>query len=67
MRPVEVGSDISIHAPLTGSDQRLDFIRMATRPISIHAPLTGSDVLKWGLGDMYLISIHAPLTGSDLA
>ena len=35
---------ISIHAPLTGSDQPAENSDTATQ-ISIHAPLTGSD--KW--------------------
>ena len=34
--------DISIHAPLTGSDQALT-LQDIKNMISIHAPLTGSD------------------------
>ena len=40
---------ISIHAPLTGSDRRRSRIDFANRPISIHAPLTGSDLLTFAL------------------
>ena len=55
---------ISIHAPLTGSDEtgvwedRCVFI-------SIHAPLTGSDAIWQRHPGGPYISIHAPLTGSD--
>ena len=56
---------ISIHAPRTGSDQRL-YNAFADRGISIHAPRTGSDT---NCGEhsphIYAISIHAPRTGSD--
>ena len=56
---------ISIHAPLTGSDQLLQ-ISNISRYISIHAPLTGSDLrANVDPGQLRPISIHAPLTGSD--
>ena len=56
---------ISIHAPLTGSDDRL-FLSFYDLRISIHAPLTGSDWIEGVNDDLPdLISIHAPLTGSD--
>ena len=63
---VTFSSDISIHAPLTGSDLgRLDrYIRYAD--ISIHAPLTGSDFRFPARFMVFDISIHAPLTGSDI-
>ena len=56
--------EISIHAPLAGSDRTIRTIGVLL-PISIHAPLAGSDQSDHrtirGLG----ISIHAPLAGSD--
>ena len=36
--------DISIHAPLTGSD-KAELAEQVEAAISIHAPLTGSDVI----------------------
>ena len=39
----EMFDGISIHAPLTGSDNFLPY-HPRYKPISIHAPLTGSDV-----------------------
>ena len=61
-------SDISIHAPRTGSDVTTRLSRSAGCCISIHAPRTGSDV-RFTLYYMILIyiSIHAPRTGSDNA
>ncbi len=57
--------DISIHAPLTGSDF-LAIGLFCICGISIHAPLTGSDETEPVHDtDGILISIHAPLTGSD--
>ena len=55
---------ISIHAPLTGSDELNTRSNFQTL-ISIHAPLTGSDLCEDSILDVYEISIHAPLTGSD--
>ena len=57
---------ISIHAPRTGSDWMVNFVRH-NLCISIHAPRTGSDVT----GNIHpshtvIISIHAPRTGSDV-
>ena len=57
-------SQISIHAPLTGSDIQQRDIPLPL-PISIHAPLTGSDRRRAECGNAGAISIHAPLTGSD--
>ena len=57
-------ASISIHAPLTGSDQ-YKIIVIERFDISIHAPLTGSDKPPQGIPDDRYISIHAPLTGSD--
>ncbi len=55
---------ISIHAPLTGSDQLyVPFTLFGV--ISIHAPLTGSDAAGLHRHAVVAISIHAPLTGSD--
>ena len=55
---------ISIHAPLTGSDAICKIFEPGIK-ISIHAPLTGSDFNVFDNGDGVNISIHAPLTGSD--
>ena len=55
---------ISIHAPLTGSDQ-VEPLCSLRLDISIHAPLTGSDRALIGSPPPGYISIHAPLTGSD--
>ena len=57
--------DISIHAPLTGSDSRGCPCFLEVIMISIHAPLTGSDKESQIGAYTNLISIHAPLTGSD--
>ena len=57
--------DISIHAPLTGSDRTLFDFKYPWYNISIHAPLTGSDDATNLLNQIINISIHAPLTGSD--
>ena len=61
----EWGTEISIHAPLTGCD--VDGAKVATVfvPISIHAPLTGCDSYGPKVAQMFTISIHAPLTGCD--
>ena len=58
-------SDISIHAPRTGSDP-IRFINSTDEIISIHAPRTGSDDSIAPTGDVHGISIHAPRTGSDV-
>ena len=63
IRSVQI-KEISIHAPLTGSDQVVATDGALVR-ISIHAPLTGSDIEEEGGASKVLISIHAPLTGSD--
>ena len=55
---------ISIHAPLTGSDDN-DRVLSFKTSISIHAPLTGSDFHGAEANHQVIISIHAPLTGSD--
>ena len=57
--------EISIHAPLTGSDTPHRKIAIYF-DISIHAPLTGSDHCKAVTCRFKEISIHAPLTGSDI-
>ena len=60
-----LGDLISIHAPLTGSDE-LDIGNAIKCRISIHAPLTGSDLeAGFTTAGHSAISIHAPLTGSD--
>ena len=56
---------ISIHAPLTGSDD-WQAETSKSSAISIHAPLTGSDDWRQVRRIRWNISIHAPLTGSDL-
>ena len=59
------GTDISIHAPRTGSDE-ISALAPSDREISIHAPRTGSDTLR--ITSRWLtswISTHAPRTGSD--
>ena len=58
-------TDISIHAPLTGSDL-YQGLKDDGHVISIHAPLTGSDKQQEEIDSLKRISIHAPLTGSDL-
>ena len=58
---------ISIHAPLTGSDDGKYDSQTQGHQISIHAPLTGSDIRPLNITIMKNISIHAPLTGSDQA
>ena len=58
------GNQISIHAPLTGSDVIPYHLYLIIR-ISIHAPLTGSDRGCPCFLEVIMISIHAPLTGSD--
>ena len=57
--------NISIHAPLAGSD--LPFLNKGSAgiSISIHAPLAGSDVRSNRSKKFIQISIHAPLAGSD--
>ena len=56
---------ISIHAPRTGSDWMVNFVRH-NLCISIHAPRTGSDAFGYADGATgNAISIHAPRTGSD--
>ena len=58
-------SGISIHAPRTGSDEKLFAHQIAT-VISIHAPRTGSDGRRpRDRAPLTRISIHAPRTGSD--
>mgnify|MGYP000065197519 CR=1 FL=1 len=58
------GSEISIHAPLAGSDS-LDQVDPLILQISIHAPLAGSDAHQLLHIGRVGISIHAPLAGSD--
>ena len=60
-----VGTPISIHAPLAGSDLALRHMAPAYL-ISIHAPLAGSDGRLLPMLPFPPISIHAPLAGSDL-
>ena len=57
---------ISIHAPRTGSDVAVQYLRAQTLTISIHAPRTGSDPNSRICQKSLRISIHAPRTGSDL-
>ena len=59
-----VQKNISIHAPLTGSDSQVRGVKN-DQFISIHAPLTGSDKFGQIQRQFFHISIHAPLTGSD--
>ena len=56
---------ISIHAPRTGSDEKLGVGFDTTLAISIHAPRTGSDMRALLRSGVQNISIHAPRTGSD--
>ena len=69
-RPYALGTliregEISIHAPLTGSDER----HAAYRPRSLYFnPRSPYGERPASKGDLYMattISIHAPLTGSD--
>ena len=57
---------ISIHAPRTGSDVAVQYLRAQTLTISIHAPRTGSDQNSRICQKSLRISIHAPRTGSDV-
>ena len=61
---IGAGTRISIHAPLTGSDDS-GVLGDLEPEISIHAPLTGSDIQIPLYCGQKNISIHAPLTGSD--
>ena len=62
-----LGTEISIHAPLTGRDVSVPFGGQPREPISIHAPLTGRDASEGRpCVSAAHISIHAPLTGHDL-
>ena len=58
-------SNISIHAPRTGSDLFVN-CSISVLSISIHAPRTGSDATVPEFDFAIAISIHAPRTGSDL-
>ena len=58
-------SQISIHAPRTGSDTSRTGFCCSLTSISIHAPRTGSDWLAERTQKTCEISIHAPRTGSD--
>ena len=62
---IDLPAGISIHAPLTGSDEPGPAVILSIVVISIHAPLTGSDLDREKLSFAGGISIHAPLTGSD--
>ena len=52
--------NISIHAPLTGSDRTFLILNIRGTIFSIHAPLTGSDDATNLLNQIINISIHAP-------
>ncbi len=57
--------EISIHAPLAGSDFQFTTNCGVEQRISIHAPLAGSDQAAEDVAAVDVISIHAPLAGSD--
>ena len=61
---VGAGGAISIHAPRTGSDEKIRS-GISGETISIHAPRTGSDMAELYDASTAKISIHAPRTGSD--
>ncbi len=56
---------ISIHAPLTGSDCREGLSAAAAPVFQSTLPLRGATLGNKSGKDSNLISIHAPLTGSD--
>ena len=58
---------ISIHVPLTGSDEAAEQLYKTSQIISIHVPLAGSDTNAIRDIEFDGISIHAPLAGSDQA
>ena len=62
---VSPNGDISIHAPLAGSDDLGKHLVSHPTLISIHAPLAGSDPTDCAAACNAVISIHAPLAGSD--
>ena len=64
--PVLLYTQISIHAPRTGSDPQGRRPRWSAHHISIHAPRTGSDYTALLPPSSQWISIHAPRTGSDV-
>ena len=57
---------ISIHAPLTGRDQRQREEAGGADGISIHAPRTGHDAALKQAQVRAEISIHVPRTGHDI-
>ena len=58
--------EISIHAPLTGSDLHRSVVRPVTRDFNPRSPYGERLLPKRQPVGSKLISIHAPLTGSDL-
>ena len=58
--------DISIHAPLTGSDVYMFSQSFDVDKFQSTLPLRGATTLNGITGILCYISIHAPLTGSDV-
>ena len=60
-------TDISTHAPRTGSDAIPYIDKLVNSKISTHAPRTGSDGTNanYTFANTFDISTHAPRTGSD--
>ena len=65
--PLSCGNitQISTHAPRTGSDPPVRCSKSRFHSISTHAPRTGSDAKRVPLLHLKRISTHAPRTGSD--
>ena len=59
------GAPISIHAPLTGSDQQVRMFETGPDRFQSTLPLRGATHAPQHLDVGSQISIHAPLTGSD--
>ena len=57
--------DISIHAPLTGSDNLLSLSKLFPQLFQSTLPLRGATCCGQSSDRWINISIHAPLTGSD--
>ena len=63
----DVPRDISIHAPLAGSDQAGIFASQSFGVFQSTLPLRGATFYNFDYELEMLISIHAPLAGSDQA
>ena len=61
-----LGTEISIHAPLTGRDRKLIPLKGLLQKFQSTRPLRGATLVATILGHHGRISIHAPLTGRDI-